>query len=399
MPLKPRLDVPTPFLDKRHGTERCVAEQLEKLADDFEIHVYSSRVEDVDLKGMHWRRVAQLPGPHLTGFLWWFVANSFLRWLDRTRRGAPTDLIYTPGINCLDADVISVHIVFAEFYSRVKSKLRLFKNPVSSWPMLIHRRLYYHLICMLERRIYSRPEVCLVAISRKAANFLKRYFQRNEDIPIVYYGCDVRKFSPARRSGLRAEARRALGLAEQDFAILLVGNDWQNKGLPPLLEAAASLSSPFFRILIVGNDNAAPFRHLLEQEALAGRVQFLPLRQDPEFYYAAADLYAGPSLEDAFALPPFEAMACGLPVIVSRRAGVSEIVHHGEDGIILEDPEDSATLAQWIEKVMADAEFCRVLSENAARTAQSYTWEKNAAEMKVIFDQILNSRQSTPSSL
>ncbi len=397
MPVKPRLDVPTPFLDKSHWTERCIAEQLERLADDFDIRVYSSRVEDTDLARIHWRRVAPLPGPHLTGFLWWFLANSLLRWFDRKRRGTPTDLVYTPGINCLDADVISVHIVFAEFYSRVKSKLRLFKNPVSSWPVLIHRRLYYHLICMLERRIYSRPEVCLVAISRMAADDLKRYFHRTGNIPVVYHGCDLEKFSTVRRSGLRAGARAALGLAEQDFAILLVGNDWQKKGLQSLLEAAVRLAGQSLRILVVGNDNPAAFRGILKQEALIDRVQFLPPRSDVEFYYAAADLYAGPSLEDAFALPPLEAMACGVPVIVSRRAGVSEIVHHGEDGIILEDPEDSATLAKWIEKVMTDAEFCRVLSENAARTARSYTWEKNAAEMKAIFDQILRSRQSTTS--
>jgi len=239
--------------------------------------------------------------------------------------------------------------------------------------------------------------VCLVAVSRKVAEDLTRYYGRTENLHVVYHGCDLKSFSPSRRSVLRAEARAALGLGDLDFAILLIGNDWQKKGLQSLLEAVASLSTHFLRILIVGNDNPAPFRRLLEQKALAGRVQFLPLRQDPEFYYAATDLYAGPSLEDAFALPPLEAMACGLPVIVSRRAGVSEIVHHGEDGIILDDPEDSATLAKWIEKIMVDAEFRRALSENAARTAQSYTWEKNAAEMKAIFDQILGCRQSTSS--
>jgi len=48
---------------------------------------------------------------------------------------------------------------------------------------------------------------------------------------------------------------------------------------------------------------------------LEGRVLFLPQRPDVEWYYAAADAYIGPSLEDSFALPPLEAMACGLSVI------------------------------------------------------------------------------------
>ena len=67
----------------------------------------------------------------------------------------------------------------------------------------------------------------------------------------------------------------------------------------------------------------------------SGRVHFLPPRQDVEFYYAAADAYVGPSLEDTFALPPQEAMACGMPVIVSAENGTSEIITDGKDGLIL----------------------------------------------------------------
>jgi len=74
----------------------------------------------------------------------------------------------------------------------------------------------------------------------------------------------------------------------------------------------------------------------------------LPPRPDVEFFYAAADAYVGPSLEDAFAQPPAEAMASGLPVITSRQNGGAEIISHGSDGLILEDPEDVRTLAEWI---------------------------------------------------
>ena len=58
-------------------------------------------------------------------------------------------------------------------------------------------------------------------------------------------------------------------------------------------------------------------------------MKFVPPRNDIEFYYAAADAYVGPSLEDTFAQPPAEAMACGLPVIVSSANGTSEIVTDG----------------------------------------------------------------------
>jgi UDP-glucose:(heptosyl)LPS alpha-1,3-glucosyltransferase len=118
-------------------------------------------------------------------------------------------------------------------------------------------------------------------------------------------------------------------------------------------------------------------------------VRILSPRKDVEFYYAAADAYAGPSLEDSFALPPAEAMACGLPVIVSAAAGVSEIITHGVDGLILDDPKDAAGLAVMIRRLCEEKEFRDRLGERAAETTQQYTWESNGRELAAIFEGIL----------
>jgi glycosyltransferase involved in cell wall biosynthesis len=375
----------------------CLAEQLERLAGDYEIHLYSTRVEDVDLSQIHWHRVPALPGPHLVGYLWWLAANSIVRWWDRRYHGLTPDLIYSPGINCFDADVISVHIVFAEFYQQVEKKLRLLSNPVAIWPLLIHRLTYYGLAQALERRVYTRPDVSLVAVSQKVAADLNRFYTRPENRQVIYHGCDVKRFHARRRCELREEARSELGLHHNEFAILLVGNDWKKKGLKCLLEAVVRLANRKFRILVVGEDDTSPYRIFLELNCLADRVQFLPLRRDVEFYYAAADLYAGPSLEDAFALPPLEAMACELPVIVSRQAGVSELIHHGEDGLILENPEDVRTLAEWIRRLAEDADFLCTLAANAARTAAEYTWERNASHMREVIERARIARHKTTS--
>jgi UDP-glucose:(heptosyl)LPS alpha-1,3-glucosyltransferase len=371
----------------------CLAEQLERLAGEYEIHLYSTRVEDVDLSQINWHRVPALPGPHLVGYLWWFAANSIVRRWDRKRSNLTPDLIYSPGINCLDADIISVHIVFAEFYRRVENKLRFLNNPIARWPLLIHRLTYYALIRALERRVYTRPDVSLVVVSQKVAADLSRFYRRKENLRLIYHGCDVKRFYPRRRCELREATRSELGLRQNEFVVLLIGNDWKKKGLNCLLAAVARLADRDLRILVVGKDDTTPYRSILERNHLADRVQFLPPRRDVEFYYAAADLYAGPSLEDAFALPPLEAMACGLPVIVSRQAGVSEIIHHGEDGLILEDPEDALTLAEWIRRLLQDADFLRTLASNAARTAQKFTWESNAAEMKALVEEARQTKQ------
>ena len=88
MSAKPRIAVISPFLDKRNGTERCVAEQVERLAEHYEIHVYSTRVEDIDLNKIAWHRIPAVPGPHVVKYLWWFAANHLWRWWDRRFYGA-----------------------------------------------------------------------------------------------------------------------------------------------------------------------------------------------------------------------------------------------------------------------------------------------------------------------
>jgi UDP-glucose:(heptosyl)LPS alpha-1,3-glucosyltransferase len=389
---KPRIAVVSPFLDKRHGTERCVAEQVERLARDYEVHLYSNRVEDVDLSKIVWHRVPGLPGPHLFAYIWWFAANHFQRWWDARFRGLKYELLYMPGINCLDADVISVHIVFAEFYERVREELRLASNPVRIWPTLIHRRMYYALAKLLERKTYTREDLPLVVVSQKVAADLQRYYGRSANLSVVYHGWDRERLGPMSRSQMRDQARCELGLQENHFALLLVGNDWKKKGLPCLLEAVVRLANPELQVLVVGNDTKAPYLNAIQRAGLEERVQFLPLRRDVEFYYAAADAYVGPSLEDAFAMPPLEAMACGLPVIVSRQAGVSEVISHGTDGLVLEVSEDARILAFLIHELYSDRELRQNLGENASNTAAKYTWDGNAEQLRAVFDGILGAR-------
>lgn len=383
---RPRIAVISPFLDKQHGTERCVAEQVERLAPDYDVHVYSNRVDDVDPSRMVWHRVPALPGPHLFAYCWWFTANHLWRWWDRRFRGLRFDLTYTPGINCLDADVISVHIVFSELYRQVRDGLSLHLNPVSSWARLIHRRLYYQLIMELERLIYSRKRTLLTAVSRKTAESLTRYGRG--ETPVIYYGVSLERFNPDNRQQLRDQSRSLLGLPESTLCLLLVGNGWKNKGLAALLEALGSIQSADLRLLVVGRDDPAPYRAALRRHGIEQCVAFLPPRPDVEFYYSAADAYVSPALEDSFGLPPLEAMACGLPVIVSSRAGVSEVVTDGVDGLVLKDPNDVASLAKLISELHKNLPLRQTMGENAARTARRYTWERNAEQLGHLFQEV-----------
>src|SRR5215469_12434887 len=206
-----QLAVISPFLDRMHGTERVVSELIERLARDYgcEIHVYSQRVEDLPLTPLnemqqagrgciYWHSVASVPGPHLIQYIWWFGANAFQRSWDVFFGKISPDLVFSPGINAWDADVIHVHIVFEEFYQRVKSQLLFRKTPPTSWALLLHRRLYYGLIRWLESRIYRRKQVYLAGVSGMVVSQLGAHFGRHDAVSIPN-GIDLKRFDAQAR--------------------------------------------------------------------------------------------------------------------------------------------------------------------------------------------------------
>jgi glycosyltransferase involved in cell wall biosynthesis len=387
-----RLAVISPFLDRGHGTERCLIEQLERLAagHDVQIHLYCQRLGDLTgavpfsdampSSRIVWHKVPALPGPHLFAYLWWFYANYFQRWWDFHIRDLKFDLLYSPGINALDADVIAVHIVFEEFYAQVRPHLKFRDTPLLGWPRLAHRRLYYRLIRTLERRVYRCPTNRLAAVSGLVASQLQRHFRR-ADVELIRNGVDANFFCPNTRLARRRAARQHFKLSANEFTLLFIGNDWKKKGLVTVLEALADCRELPLKLLVVGDDDRRSYGEIIQRFALEDKLRFLPKSSDVLQFYAAADVCVAPSLEDAFGLPVLEAMACGLPVVASPRAGVSEVIKHRVDGFVLRDPEDSHELAELLRILCSSSELCRQIGQEARAAAIRNGWDSNVEQL------------------
>jgi glycosyltransferase involved in cell wall biosynthesis len=385
-----RIAVALPFFDKRYATERMVGEWISRLPQEYEIHVYSQLVKDLDLTRMKWHRIPTLPGPHFFNFLWWFVANQVCRWWDSHVRGLRYDLVYTAGTNCLDADIISVFIIFSEFFRQVAPELKLSENPIRFWPRLLHRRLYYKLIIFLEKLLYANPKKELILIAQKTAKDLKHFYSRVDGLQIVYIGLDQNIFNVESRVQNRAAMRAELELRDDQCVLFLVGNDLKKKGITALLQALAALHTLPLILLIAGKDDPLPYRAKIRELGLEERIVFLPLRKDVQSYYAAADVYVGPSLEDTFAFPPLEAMACGLPVITTVTNGTVEIMTDGVDALIMQDPNDANDLAAKIRLLCEDAALRQRLGDEASHTAKNHTLDRNGEQIRAIFAEALH---------
>ena len=400
----------SPFVDRRHGTERSLAELLERLARDYgcEIHLYSQRVADLALGvpgfpgtdflpsqkrgSIRWHKVPSVPGPHLLQFLFWLLMNMCCRLWDRWIRGLRVDLVFSPGINCLGADAVMVHALF----HRLRDLAREWQSQSaeSGFFRRLHRRAYYFLLSWFERRVYANLRISLAAVSLRTGALLKALFQR-EDVRVIPYGVNAAHFSPTNRLARRAKARSGYKFAETDFVLLLIGNDWRNKGLSTILEAMIGLRDIPLRLLVAGQDAAEPFfRQAAETLGVIDRCSWETASVDAIHLYAAADVYVSPTREDAFALPTLESMACSLPIITSTNNGGSQIITEGVDGFVLKEPGNALALAGHLKNLQGDPDLRRRIGENARHTAESYTWERNAAAVWEFLNEVASKKQA-----
>lgn len=400
-----RLAVVSPFVDRRHGTERALAELLERLARSYccEIHLYSQRVEglvvsnsssvqDAQRGDIIWHKVPSIPGPYVFQFLFWLFLNTFFRRRDRAIRGLHFDLVLSPGINCFDANVTIVHALF----HRLRELAREFTTPSSATALLrgFHRRAYYALLTWLERRLYSDPQISLAAVSSRTASLICTYFHR-VDVSVIPNGVDTECFSPEKRLALRADARSRYKFQDEDFVLLLIGNDWRNKGLSTILDAMAALRDIPLRLLVAGQDAAASFFfEAARRLGLGERCRWETASTDAIQFYAVADVYVSPTREDSFGLPLLEAMACGLPVITSVFAGASQTITDGVDGFVLKDPDDAHALAGHLKNLQEHADLGFRIGQSARRTAEAYTWERNAEAVWGLLKEVASRKQT-----
>jgi len=161
--------------------------------------------------------------------------------------------------------------------------------------------------------------------------------------------------------------------------VLNVGTLEPRKNVGHLLAAYSALSAALRRrypLVIAGAKGwrASPLERQLRALAGDGQVRFLgPVRDDELAHlYAGAALFVFPSLYEGFGLPPLEAMASGVPVLVSDRASMPEVVG---DAARLLDPERPERTTGQMEALLEDMDAREDLAGRGLRRAATFTWE------------------------
>lgn len=343
------------------GAERYAAAVVEELAARHEVHVFAQEIEHAH-PGVTYHYVSRpMAKPRWVNQLWFAWQTWRL-----TRQGF--DIVHSHE-NTWHGDLQTVHVrpfKLGLFHGRkglkrVQRWLSLFTSP---------RLLTYW---WLEAARFSpRPRRQIVATSNQVmAETLCAYPHTATHMHVIAPGVNL-----PQNQAVPADARQQLALPQDVPLALFVGNDYAKKGLGTLLQALAEV--PNLHLAVVGNSqHIATFRLKAEQLQLANRVHFLGSLPDVTPAYCAADLLVHPTTEDTYAMVVLEAMAYGLPVIVSSTpyCGIAAELIHEQQALILGDPRNFQALSRLLTHLQASPPLQEQLRAAGRRFASERSWQ------------------------
>lgn len=174
------------------------------------------------------------------------------------------------------------------------------------------------------------------------------------------------------------------------FRVLYVGTIEPRKGVPYLVEAFQKANIAQSELLLVGGTSTRALKMFIEGTLRDNpniKQEFWDFsKADPTQVFGKSSVLVLPSVEDGFGLVALEAMACGLPIIVTSHCGAADVVTDGVNGFIIP-PRDTETLAEKLTFLAANETIRLEMGKVARTTAQKQTQEIYQEQLQGIFQQ------------
>ncbi len=238
----------------------------------------------------------------------------------------------------------------------------------------------------------------VVALSAVHADYVARRGGINHSrIAVINNGIDTERFRPVESSRQRDRVRESLELAPGDFVVTIVAALRPEKNHEMFLRAAARFRAKGGRgiFLVVGDGKEAGKLHGLTGElGLWDAVRFMGARDDIPVILAASDvsvLCSYPVVE-TFPLSVLEAMACGVPVVVTAVGSIPEMITDGREGLVIP-PGDDEKLTEALLDLERDARRRAAMGERARERAESeFSQARMVAEYAALFRSLQGGR-------
>ena len=209
-------------------------------------------------------------------------------------------------------------------------------------------------------------------------------------VKVVYPGYDPVRFNPAARWKLRSASRQQLGIDNDQLLVgLITSGQFEKRGLDVFLDCIEELrrDRPQIKALVVGGRHAPGS---LQSHPLfkSGDVLYRSVTSAPEEYFAALDVFLYPARYEEFGIVVLEAIAMGIPVILSGAVGAAELLAQSSKPLVVSKLEGKTTsycqrVAQLLE--MSEAQLAD-LGRSLHSIASEHTHEKHNALLEAIVE-------------
>lgn len=279
-------------------------------------------------------------------------------------------------------------------FARGKKVLVVYDTVIKDHPETMSFKTRNMLRLTLKRSIKRADKIITISQFSKG-QIMKHFGVRAEDIAVIPCAADKDKFYPMTdREAVRNEVCPKYGIKGEYF--LYLGNLEPRKNIGRLIEAYAEAlkSCSDLPLLVIAGGKGWQFEGIFEKVKALGlteRVIFTGYVDDSDvpMLINGARAFCFPSLYEGFGMPPLEAMACGVPVMVSNTSSLPEVV--GECGISV-DPLSVEDIARGLIK-MTDDEFVREQSIKGIERAKAFSWEKSALLLKKLTEELYEKNQ------
>jgi glycosyltransferase involved in cell wall biosynthesis len=218
-----------------------------------------------------------------------------------------------------------------------------------------------------ERIVLSNDRRMVVAVSPETAEEVHRALGRRRAITVIRSGVDTVRFHPAAANGTGVRD------ATDRRVIVFCGHEFERKRLDLVIEALALLPLDYYLHVAGGRfSTRAPYAAQAAQLGVADRVEFLDTVTNPAALYQGADVFVLPSDYETWGLVCMEALACGVPVVMTRVGCADEVIVAGETGAVVEP--DAGSIAAAIRALTADAASLATIRHHARAMAERHAW-------------------------
>lgn len=247
----------------------------------------------------------------------------------------------------------------------------------------------YRHYAAFERAVFEKgAKTCLFMLTdRQIADFKKHYQTENERFLILPPGIYPDRKYDRQIPDAYQTYREKNGISPEQRLLLQVGSDFTRKGVDRSIEALAALPDTLRNntvLFVVGQDKPGRFAALAEKLGVKQNVHFFSGRNDVAELMAAADVLMHPAYQEAAGIVLLEAIAAGLPVIVTEVCGYTHYIASAASGEVIQEPFNQETLNKALYRVLNDDELRRGWAANARRYADTedlYSLPEKAADI------------------